>query len=72
MSPRRVDALAQAMGVSGSSKSTVSKLCRDIAERVNEFLDRPLTGDGLYVRLDATYPETRQGVRIVSVASVVH
>ena len=46
VSPRRVDALAQAMGVSGISKSTVSNLCRDIAERGTAFLDRPLTGDG--------------------------
>jgi len=57
VSPRRVDALAQAMGVSDMSKSTVSKLCRDIAERVNEFLDRLLTGDGLYVRLDPHTPK---------------
>ena len=46
VSPRRVDALAQAMGVSGIYKSTVSKLCWDIAERVNAFLDRPLTATG--------------------------
>jgi transposase-like protein len=37
-----VDDLVQAMGVSGISKSTVSKLCRDIDERVGAFLDRPL------------------------------
>jgi hypothetical protein len=30
------------MGLSGISKSTVFKLCKDIDERVNEFLDRPL------------------------------
>ena len=52
------------------SKSTVSKLCRDIAERVNAFLDRPLTGNRPYIRLDATYPETRQGGRIVSGAAI--
>jgi transposase-like protein len=45
VSTRRVDELAQALGLSGLSKSTVSKLCKDIDERVNEFLNRPLTGD---------------------------
>ena len=43
VSTRRVDELAQAMGLQGISKSTVSKLCKDIDERVNEFLNRPLT-----------------------------
>ena len=36
VSTRRVDELAQAMGLSGISKSTVSKLCKDIDERVHE------------------------------------
>ena len=45
VSTRRGDELAQAMGLQGISKSTVSKLCKDIDERVNEFLNRPLTGD---------------------------
>ena len=44
VSTRRVDELVQAMGLSGISKSTVSKLCKDIDDRVNAFLDRPLAG----------------------------
>src|ERR687896_1006954 len=39
VSTRRVDELVQAMGLSGISKSTVSKLCRDIDERVGAFLE---------------------------------
>ena len=70
VSTRRVDDLVQAMGLSGISKSTVSKLCKDIDERVGEFLNRPLTGDWPYVWLDATYLKQRQGGRIVSVAEV--
>jgi putative transposase len=35
----------QAMGLSGISKSQVSKLCKDIDERVNAFLDRPIKGE---------------------------
>jgi len=39
VSTRRVDELVQAMGLSGISKSQVSKLCKDIDERVSAFLD---------------------------------
>jgi len=71
VSTRRVDELVQAMGLSGISKSTVSKLCKDIDERVGEFLNRPLTGDWPYLWLDATYLKVRQGGRIVSVAAII-
>lgn len=54
VSTRRVDELVQAMGLAGIGKSTVSKLCKDIDERVNAVLDRPLAGDWPYLWLDAT------------------
>jgi len=71
VSTRRVDDLVQAMGLCGISKSQVSKLCKDIDERVNAFLDRPLTGDWPYLWLDATYLKQREGGRIVSVAAII-
>ena len=71
VSTRRVDDLVQAMGLSGISKSTVSKLCKDIDERVNAFLDRPLSGDWPYLWLDATYLKQREGGRIISVAAII-
>jgi transposase-like protein len=71
VSTRRVDELVQAMGLSGISKSTVSKLCKDIDERVNDFLQRPLTGEWPYLWLDATYLKVRQGGRIVSIAAII-
>lgn len=71
VSTRRVDELVQAMGLSGISKSTVSKLCKDIDERVGEFLNRPLNGEWPYVWLDATYLKVRQGGRIVSIAAII-
>ena len=40
VSTRRVDEIAQAMGLSGISKSQVSKLCKEIDEQT--FLERPL------------------------------
>lgn len=59
------------MGLSGISKSTVSKLCKDIDERVGGFLNRPLTGEWPYVWLDATCLKVRQGGRIVPVAAII-
>jgi transposase-like protein len=44
VSTRRVDELVQAMGLAGIGKSTVSKLCKEIDERVGGFLDRPAGG----------------------------
>ena len=67
----RVDDLVQAMGLAGISKSTVSKLCKDIDDRVNAFLDRPLVGDWPYLWLDATYLKQREGGCIVSVAAII-
>ncbi len=71
VSTRRVDDLVQAMGLSGISKSTVSKLCKDIDERVSGFLERRLEGEWPYLWLDATYLRQREGGRIVSVAAII-
>jgi putative transposase len=71
VSTRRVDDLVQAMGLGGISKSTVSKLCKDIDERVGVFLERPLSGEWPYLWLDATYLRQREGGRIVSVAAII-
>src|ERR1043165_6704723 len=71
VSPRPGDEVVQAMGLSGISKSQVSKLCKDIDERVNAFLDRPLNGEWPYLWLDATYLKVRDGGRIVSVAAII-
>jgi putative transposase len=71
VSTRRVDELVQAMGLAGIGKSTVSKLCKEIDERVAGFLERPLEGEWPYLWLDATYLKVREGGRIVSVAAII-
>jgi len=71
ISTRSVDDLVKAMGMTGISKSQVSRLCEEIDERVNAFLDRPLEGDWPYLWIDATYVKVRQGGRIVSVATII-
>ena len=71
ISTRSVDDLVKAMGMSGISKSQVSRLCEEIDGKVKAFLDRPIEGDWLYLWVDATYLKVRQNGRIVSVAAIV-
>jgi putative transposase len=71
VSTRSVDALVKAMGMSGISKSQVSRLCEEIDGKVAAFLNRPLEGDWPYLWLDATYVKVRENGRIVSVAVIV-
>jgi len=49
VSTRAVDDLVKAMGGTGVSKSQVSRLCEDIDERVQAFLQRPLEGQWPYL-----------------------
>ena len=71
VSTRSVDELVKAMGMSGISKSQVSRLCTEIDERVNAFLNRPIEGDWPYLWIDATYLKVREAGRIVSVAVII-
>ena len=48
VSTRSVDDLVQAMGMSGISKSQVSRLCGEIDDKIQSFLDRPLEGEWPY------------------------
>src|SRR5512142_3184662 len=70
VSTRRVDDLVQAMGLTGISKSQVSKLCTDIDERVADCRARPIVAEGRCRWLDAIYLKVRQGGRSVSVATI--
>ena len=71
ISTRSVDDLVKAMGMTGISKSQVSRLCTEIDGKITTFLERPLEGDWPYVWLDATYVKARQDGRIVSVAVII-
>ena len=66
-----VDDLVKAMGMSGISKSQVSRLCEEIDDKVKAFLTRPLEGDWLYLWIDATYLKVRRGGRTASVAVII-
>jgi transposase-like protein len=71
ISTRSVDELVKALGMTGISKSQVSRLCGDIDERVGAFLSRPIEGDWPYIWIDATYVKVRRNGRIVSVAVII-
>jgi putative transposase len=71
ISTRSVDDLVKALGMTGISKSQVSRLCEEIDEKVQAFLDRPIEGDWPYLWIDATYVKVRQNGRIVSVAVII-
>ncbi len=63
--------LVQAMGLAGISKTTVSKLCQDIDDRVGAFLEHPFTGEWPCLWLDATCLKQCEGGRILYVAAII-
>lgn len=71
ISTRSVDELVKAMGMTGVSKSQVSRLCEEIDERVHAFLNRPIEGDWPYLWIDATYVKSREAGRVVSTAVII-
>src|SRR5262250_3851824 len=71
VSTRSVDDLVKAMGMTGISKSQVSRLCAEIDDKVKAFLSRPIEGSWPYLWIDATYVKVRESGRIVSVAVII-
>jgi putative transposase len=71
VSTRKVDDIVTALGMTGVSKSSVSRICAELDEVVTDFLTRPLLARYPYVWLDATYIKAREGSRVGSVAAVV-
>lgn len=71
VSTRKVDDIVTALGMTGVSKSSVSRICAELDEVVADFLARPLMCTYPYLWLDATYLKCREGSRVTSVAAVV-
>jgi putative transposase len=72
-STRKVDALVKALGCdSGISKSSVSRICKQIDGDVTVLRTRRLDHQPfVYVWLDATYVHVREGGQVVSKAVVI-
>jgi transposase-like protein len=71
VSTRRIEDLVQALGMTGISKSQVSRLCQELDAEVERFRTRPLSGPYPYVWWDATFVKVRQHGRVVSMAVVI-
>jgi putative transposase len=71
VSTRRVDELVKSLGMTGISKSQVSRLCGELDEEVERFRNRRLDGPYPYVWLDATYLKVRTDGRVRSMAVVI-
>lgn len=72
VSTRRVDELAQTLGLHGISKSQVSLLCQELDAEVERFRTRPLSEAPYpYVWLDATYVKARTNGRVRGQAVVI-
>lgn len=70
ISTRKIDELAQALGMSGISKSAVSRMLEDLSVGVKAFVSRPLP-ECPYVYVDARYESVREHGRVVSKAVLV-
>ncbi|MBT0877765.1 transposase, partial [Campylobacter coli] len=68
---RKVSNIMETLCGTTFSKSSVSEVCKDLIEKVNEFKDRPLTGDYPFLIVDATYFKVRDKHRIVSKAFMI-
>jgi putative transposase len=71
VSTRKVEALVQALGIGGLSKSEVSRLAGALDEQVEAFRTRRLDAEYPYLWLDARYEHVREGGRVVSLAVIV-
>lgn len=70
VSTRKVDKLVEDLGLK-IDKSSVSRLCKELDEGVNNFRNRQLEGEYTYIWLDATFPKVREGGRVQNMAFVV-
>jgi putative transposase len=72
VSTRRVDEVARSMGLEGSSKSQVSRICAELDEVVAAWRSRPLdAGPYPFVWVDALAMKVREGGRVGNTAVLV-
>jgi transposase-like protein len=72
VSTRRVEDIAQAMGITSLSKSQASRVCAELDEPVAAWRNRPLdAGPYAFVWLDALVVKVREAGRVVNTAALV-
>ncbi|MEV6949301.1 IS256 family transposase [Streptomyces sp. NPDC051172] len=72
VSTRRVEKLAESLGVTQLSKSQVSAMAKHLDEQVAAFRNRPLdAGPYVFVWVDALTQKVREGGRIINVHALI-
>ena len=72
VSTRKMEKLAQSLGIQNLSRSQVSEMTKGLNEQVNEFRNRPLSSTVYPVLwVDALYEKVRVDGRIVSMAVLI-
>ena len=62
VSTRRVDKIMTALGVGNISASSVSRITKNLDEKVEEFLTKPIEHEIQYLFVDAKYFKVRDGL----------
>lgn len=62
VSTRRVEKVMTALGVERISASSVSRITKELDEKVGEFLSKPIEHEIPYLFVDATYLKVRDGL----------
>ena len=68
VSTRKIEAVVKTLGVDELSASSVSRISKELDEKVNEFLKRPIEQEIRYLFVDATYAKIREKSRYVTKA----
>ena len=68
---RKVSNIMETLCGTTFSKSSVSDVCKDLDEKVEEFRNRPLSGSYPFLTVDATYFKVRVSHRIISRAFMI-
>lgn len=71
VSTRKVSKVIETLCGAAVSKSAVSEVCKDLQKDVDDFRERPLSGDYPFLTVDATYFKVRENHRIISKAMMI-
>lgn len=71
VSTRKVEALVQTLGISGLSKSEVSRMCATLDAQAEAFRTRRLDAIYPYLWVDARYEKVREDGRVQSMAVLI-
>jgi len=66
VSTRKIESVVKTLGVDELSASSVSRISKELDEKVNEFLKRPIDQEIRYLFVDATYAKIREESRYVT------